>query len=138
MRKRLEWLWKAIALISLFVILAALLAELFLHLSEEQEQLLLTIELIALLILFLDLAIHFYRAKHKKKFLKENWLMVLSFLPFGSIFRIARGIRFFGTALAGWFSKVFHLVTHSTKFARAYRAFAMWFSKSKEKKPKKR
>lgn len=125
--------WKVIAILALFFILFTFLAEIFLHLEEGQRHLLELLDLVAIGVLVIDLGIHYSESKQKKGFVKRNWLLILSFLPFGSILRFVKTIKSFGTLIANYASKGFHLLTHSTKFMRAYRLIAVWSNKGKKR-----
>ncbi|MCK4883384.1 MAG: hypothetical protein KAS30_00805, partial [Candidatus Diapherotrites archaeon] len=57
---------------------------------EKTLKLIHNIDVFALSFLFVELAYDFYKAEDKKKFVTKEWLLILSFLPFGTIFRIGR------------------------------------------------
>ncbi|MFH1239701.1 MAG: hypothetical protein V1672_00625 [Candidatus Diapherotrites archaeon] len=83
-------LWDLVLLLSLIFIIVALVVEFFFHVDEKTLKLIHNIDVLALSFLFVELAYDFYRAEDKKKFVTKEWLLILSFLPFGTIFRIGR------------------------------------------------
>ena len=137
MIKHLFVWWKVIAIIALFFILISFVLEFLVHLNEEQIFLLEMLDLVAIVILAIDLIIHYIETKEKKHFFRKNWLLVVSLFPLAQFLRVFKLIAVAGKILAGWLSKIFHLLTHSTKFMRVYRVFAVWFSK-RTKKPLKK
>jgi len=134
MIKRFFAWWKAVAVIALFAILLTFVAEFFLHPSEEQRHWLELIDLVAVAVLAVELAIHYIESKQKKGFFRRNWLLVVSLFPLGSFLRAIKAVKAVGRIIASYLSKGFHLLTHSTKFMRAYRLIAVWSSKKKERK----
>ncbi len=86
-------LWDTLITMSLIVIIYALLAEFFFHPPEYELELLHNLEIVALSFLFVELAYDFYKAKDKKNFVRREWLLIISFLPFGTIFRLMRFVR---------------------------------------------
>lgn len=81
-------------LFSVVFILFALLVEFVLlavlHIPEDLVHLIELLDIGAVLILLVDVGMNFHGAKDKKKFLVDNWLIVLSFLPYLTIFRVLR------------------------------------------------
>ncbi len=132
MIKRFFAWWKAIAIVALFAILITFLAEFFLHPTEEQRHWLEIIDLAAVAMLAVELIIHYVESKHKKHFFRKNWLLIVSFLPMGSLLRAMKAVKVFGKIIANYASKGFHLLTHSTKFMQAYRLIAVWSNKGKK------
>ena len=133
MIKRFFALWKAIAVVALFAILITFLVEFFLHPTEEQRHWLELIDLVAVAVLAVELAIHYIEAKTKKHFFRKNWLLIISLFPLGSFLRALNAVKAIGKIIASYLSKGFHLLTHSTKFMRAYRLVAVWSKKGKRK-----
>lgn len=137
MLKKMAELWKPISLIAIIVIAVTFASEFFIHWTEGQRHLIELIDLAAIVVLAIEFVLHFTLAEKKEKYLKENWLLATSFLPFGYILRALKAVKVFGRLIATWFSKIFHLVTHSPKVIRAYRAIAIGYSKAKQKMFKK-
>ena len=54
------------------------------------------VELAALLVLFVDLAVNFSRAESKMRFFRKNWFEILLFVPFALTFRTLRVFEVFG------------------------------------------
>lgn len=153
MKKKLEkdllkGLWDFLVLVSIVVIVAALIIEFFFHPKKETLELIHKIDIIALVILFIDLAYLFYKAKDKKKFLQEEWLLIISFLPFASIFRffrflratrIVQGLSSIGSRILrflrieGLGLKISQTIVHALKGIRFLRPIAQFFSRKKKK-----
>lgn len=153
MKKKLEKdllksLWDFLVLVSIVVIIAALIIEFFFHPKKETLELIHKIDIIALAILFIDLAYLFYKAKDKKKFFKEEWLLIISFLPFASIFRLFRflratrvvqGLSSIGSRILrflrieGLGLKISQTIVHALKGIRFLRPIAQFFSRKKKK-----
>lgn len=128
--------WKLVAVIALFFVLATFLAEFLLPLDEGQRHLLEALDLAAIAVFAVDLAIHYTESKAKKGFFRRNWFLVVSLFPLASFLRALKAVRVLGTIIAAYLSKGFHILTHSSKFMRAYRIVAVW-SGSKKKPSKK-
>jgi len=86
-------LWDLLLTLSLIFIIVALVVEFFFHVDGKTLKLIHDIDVFALSFLFVELAYDFYRAEDKKKFVTKEWLLILSFLPFGTIFRIGRAFK---------------------------------------------
>jgi len=138
MLKRFADAWKPIALIAVFIIAVSFILEFTVQLDEEQRHLLEILDLIAIAVLAIELAVHYRMAKNKKNFLKENRILILSFFPFTQFLRVVRALKVFGRLVAGWASKAFHVVTHLPKIFRAYRASAVGYSKARDNLKKKK
>ena len=138
MLKRFLELWKPVALLAIFVILISLVLEIFVHLEPWQEHWLELIDLAAIAVLAIELLVHYCLAKDKKKFFKENWILIIALLPFGQIVRAVKAIKVMGKTFASWGSKPFHFISNIPKAIRAYRATAATSSKVKEKLKKKK
>ena len=82
MIKRFFAWWKAIAVVALFFVLASFLLEFFVPLEQEQRHLLEVLDIAAIGILAIDLAIHYAESKQKKHFFRKNWILVASLFPF--------------------------------------------------------
>ena len=130
--------WKFVAIIALFFILITFLLEFFVHLTVEQQHLLELLDIIAIIILAIDLAIHYLESKQKKHFFRRNWILVVSLFPFAQFLRFVKVFRVLGMFIANSASKLFHVFTHSTRFVRGYRVFAVWFGKRKKMPVKKK
>ncbi len=144
----LKSLWDFLILASIIFIIFALIIEFFFHPKKETLELIHKIDIIALAILFIDLAYLFYKAKDKKNFIKEEWLLIISFLPFGAIFRFFRFLRatriFQGAAsissrvlrllrIEGIALKISQTLIHALKGIRFIRPIAQIFSRKKKK-----
>ncbi|MBU0635925.1 hypothetical protein KKE06_02775 [Candidatus Micrarchaeota archaeon] len=86
-------LWNLILTLSLIFIILALLIEFFFQVDEKTLWLIHIIDIFALSFLFMELVYDFYRVEDKKKFVTKEWLLILSFLPFGAIFRVGRVLK---------------------------------------------
>ena len=82
--------WDLLLTLSLIFIILALILEFFFRPDKKTLELVHTIDIFALSFLFVELAYDFYKAEDKKKFVTKEWLLILSFLPFGTIFRLGR------------------------------------------------
>ena len=138
MLKKFVQLWKPISLIAVFIIAVTFVSEFFIHWTEDQRHWLEIIDLLAVAILAIEFAMHLSLAEKKERYIKENWLLATSFLPFGYILRFLKAVKVFGKIFAAWFSKVFHLVTHAPKVIRAYRVTTIGYSKAKQNLSKKK
>lgn len=83
-------LWDLLLTLSLIFIILALILEFFFHPDKKTLELIHTIDIFALSFLFVELVYDFHKAEDKKKFVTKEWLLILSFLPFGTVFRLGR------------------------------------------------
>tara|TARA_Y100000310_G_scaffold345828_1_gene470719 strand:+ start:10389 stop:10940 length:552 start_codon:yes stop_codon:yes gene_type:complete len=141
-------LWDLLLTLSLIFIIVALIAEFFFHLDEKTLKLIHDIDVFALSFLFVELAYDFHKAEDKKKFVTKEWLLILSFLPFGTIFRLGRvfkASRVVKFASSAW-TRILRLIrlesvgvktaqstVHASKVSRIMRPIAEIFRKKDEK-----
>lgn len=89
-----EQTWKNIVVLALIVIFLTVVVDLilvrFFNLDEQTLFIVEVLDYAAIGIMAIDLIYHLYKAKDKKKYLQENSLLLLSFLPYFAIFRIFR------------------------------------------------
>lgn len=89
----LKMLWDTLISVSLAIIVIALIVEFFFHPGPQTLELIHTLDVIALSFLFTELVYDFYKAENKQKFVTKEWLLIISFLPFGTILRLTRIFR---------------------------------------------
>lgn len=86
--------WKNILVLALIVIFLTIVVDLilvrFIHLDEELLHMIELIDYGAIAIMALDVLYHLYKAEDKVKYLTQNPLLILSFLPYLSVFRLFR------------------------------------------------
>jgi hypothetical protein len=141
-------LWDLLLTLSLIFIIVALIVEFFFHLDEKTLKLVHDIDIFALSFLFVELAYDFYKAEDKKKFVTKEWLLILSFLPFGTIFRIGRIFKASRVVkfLSGAWARILRLVrlesvglktaqsaVHVSKVSRVMRPIAEIFRRKDKK-----
>lgn len=80
----------------MIALLVVMLAEALFKVEGFNLKVLEFLELSALLVLFVDLAVNFSRAESKLKFIRKNWLEILLFMPFAFTFRALRVFEVFG------------------------------------------
>lgn len=89
-----EQTWKNLVLVALLVLASIVIVDFVilpqLHLTHEQELIIEIIDIIAVIVLAIDLVRHYIRAPDKKTFLKENAFMILTFIPYFGAFRLLR------------------------------------------------
>jgi len=85
--------WETLVTLSLIAIIILLIIEFFFHPDEKLLEKMHIVDIFALSFLFVELAYDFYRAENKVKFVKKEWLLILSFLPFGMMLRVAQLFR---------------------------------------------
>ena len=104
-------------------------------LSEKEIHLLHDIEIVAIVILAVEICIALWKAKDKKKYLMENWLMILSLVPFASSVRLLRFLKVVrvqgGTAL-----KLIKIWFHGSRVIRLIRPIIFFYNKWKKAKAK--
>jgi len=104
--------WDMLRAIALVLLVAIVAVELFGNLAHEQAIALEIAEILCICIIAADLAVKFWKAKSKARFLRENWFEFLILLPFGAIFeslkaleafRMVQGLEIlkFGSAIRG-------------------------------------
>ncbi|MBN2066853.1 MAG: hypothetical protein JW744_00105 [Candidatus Diapherotrites archaeon] len=130
--------WKALALVAVLAILITLILEFTVPLTEGQIFLFELIDLASIFILVVELLIRYIETKDKRHFFKNNLILLVSFFPFGSFFRVLRALKVIQKTIGKWFSKGVHLLAHSAKLMRVYRVIAVYFSKFREKFGKKK
>ncbi len=148
----LSFVWKALISFSILIIIITLFFEFFLHVSSENIELIRNAEIFALSFLFVELLYNFISADNKREFVKKEWLLILSFLPFGAIFRFLRVVKttkVFVFLSGIWLKLVRFLkleslsvktaqsVVHSTKAVKAVRPIAQIIKQKDNKKSKK-
>lgn len=147
--------WETLVTLSLIAIVILLIMEFFFHPDEKLLEKMHIVDIFALSFLFVELAYDFYRAEDKVKFVKKEWLLIISFLPFGMLLRVAQLFRSTRviTLLGGLWARVavfFRFeqtsvktaqgAVHATKVGRVIRPVAQVFDrggKAKEKEKKK-
>ncbi len=87
--------WRLAVALAMLTILAVFLLEFFYHFEANSLRLLEFLELAALLVLFVDLAVNFSRAENKAKFMRKNWFELLLFVPFAFTFSALRAFEVF-------------------------------------------
>lgn len=137
-------LWDTLVTISLVVIVVALIIEFLMHPSPRTLEIVHAIDTVALVFLFVDLLHEFYLAEDKKNFVTREWLLIISFLPFGTIFRLGsifRASRVVKAVSSVWasFLKLIRLegvgvkaaqsAVHATKLSKLLRPVAQFMSK---------
>ncbi|MBU0662576.1 hypothetical protein KJ891_03865, partial [Candidatus Micrarchaeota archaeon] len=85
--------WETLVTLSLIAIVILLIMEFFFHPDEKLLEKMHIVDIFALSFLFVELAYDFYRAEDKVKFVKKEWLLIISFLPFGMLLRVAQLFR---------------------------------------------
>lgn len=101
-------------------------------LSEAEIHFLHDIEIVAIVILAIEVAIALYKAKDKKKYLCENWLMILSLVPFASSVRLLRFLRVVRVRGAAAL-KMIKIWFHGSRVIRLFRPVVFFYNKWKEK-----
>ena len=134
MESQAKMIWDTLITISLVIIIVALIIEFFFHPDVHTLELLHTLDVIALSFLFVELVYDFYNAEDKKKFVTKEWLLILSFMPFGTVLRFSRILRL---------SKVLKIesiqsLVHATKITRVTRPVAQFLSKKEKQLEKMR
>ncbi|MFH1470209.1 MAG: hypothetical protein ABIF01_00510 [Candidatus Micrarchaeota archaeon] len=87
--------WRATVALAMVSILAVFGLEIFYHPGKDALLALEFIELAALLVLFVDLAVNFSRAENKSKFIRKNWFELFLFVPFAVTFEAFRAFELF-------------------------------------------
>lgn len=145
--------WDSLISFSLVFIIISLIIEFFFHPEKQVLELLHTIDIFAVSFLLVELAYDFYKAEDKKKFVKKEWILILSFLPFGTIFRLGRIFR--SSRLIGYMSKIWGRLSkflriekvgiktaqsavHASKVGRITRPIAQIISKKNKQIERKR
>ncbi|PIN85535.1 MAG: hypothetical protein COV47_01635 [Candidatus Diapherotrites archaeon CG11_big_fil_rev_8_21_14_0_20_37_9] len=140
-------IWDLLITLSLLIIVITLITEFFIHLDKDTMELLHTTEIFALSFLFMELAHDFYLAEDKKKFVAKEWLRIISFIPFATVFRFAlfarttKVMQFLGSLwlrvkvflrIESVTAKTGQSVVHASKATRIMRPVAQFFSKKEE------
>jgi hypothetical protein len=101
-------------------------------LSEEEIHFLHDVEMVAIVILAVEIIIALWKAKDKKKYLFENWLMIVSLIPFASSVRLLKFLKIVrvqgGTAL-----KLIKIWFHGSRVIRLARPIVFFYNKFKKK-----
>lgn len=144
MESRAKMIWDTLITLSLIIIIIALIVEFFFHPDHHTLELIHTLDVIALSFLFVELVYDFHKAEDKKKFLMREWLLIISFLPFGTILRLTRvfkASRVVKLLSSVWarVAKLFRLeqagvktaqsTVHATKITKALRPAAQFMDK---------
>ena len=86
--------WDHVVFIALIFIAVSVIAEIFIlrliEITPEHLQLLEQVDKFAIFVLFVDLIARFALAKDRHNFLKDNALLVVSFIPYLAFFRVFR------------------------------------------------
>jgi len=132
--------WKVIVFNATLVIFITLIIELFFRHSISEESLFWVevIDIIAVIILGVDLANHYFKAKRKEDFVKENWLLILSFIPYLIFIKTVGILVIIKPALTGLARLVkifFHIKPWLTGVARSIMIFFRIKKEKQEKKP---
>lgn len=85
-----KWLWDTLTGISLIVIIIALVIEFFFHPDKHTMEIVHMFDITALSFLFVELVNDFNHAENKRKFVTREWLLIISFLPLGTMIRAGR------------------------------------------------
>ena len=89
-----EQTWKNLVIVALIVMVTIVVVDFIilpnLHLTPEEELIIEIIDVIAVIVLAIDLVHHYIRAPNKKTFLKENAFLILSFIPYFGAIRLLR------------------------------------------------
>ncbi|MFH0817443.1 MAG: hypothetical protein V1909_02300 [Candidatus Micrarchaeota archaeon] len=102
--------WRLTVGLSMCALLTVLLLELAYKTEGPSLYALEYIELSALLVLFVDLAVNFSRAGNKMKFVRKNWFELFLFVPFAFTFRALRAFELF--EVMGFEAMPFLMRTH--------------------------
>ena len=130
--KKIYSYWRVLVIISLFTIMITLAIELFMSLTEQQLNTVHMIDAIAVLILIIDLGYLISRAKNKIKFVLENWLLILSFLPYASFTRVFRYVKVFAGRTERY-AKALKVWLESPRLFRFFRSIGVVISDYKKK-----
>ena len=133
--KRFARIWKNLTIAALFAILFTLAIDLFVPLGEETASAIQAIDFAAIIVLFIDFAWNLAKAKNWLYYLKKNWLLGLSFLPFGASIRLASRLNAFKALLSRGeqAGKAVKIAAHSTRLMRIIRPLII-FTQNLEKK----
>ena len=128
-----ERVLKPLVTLSILVLIATLIYEYAVPffsrpLTEAELHWLHDIELAAILVLAVEVGLAIYRAEDKKKYILENWLLIVSLIPFASSVRVLRFLRVVrvqgGTAL-----KLIKIWIYGSRVIRFFRPVVFFFSK---------
>jgi len=146
--KEFDAWWQRIALICVFILVATIAIEALnfigyafgvmqLQFSVEFMDLTHTIDLVAILVLFADLLLQISRAEDKVCYVKENWLLILSFVPFGSSLRLLNFLKIIKTR-GSVALKAIKIAGHASHITKLLRPIMQLFSRNKNKNENKK
>jgi hypothetical protein len=123
-------IWEIVIFIAAIVSVTSVAIELTMHVSEETEHLLHTIDFIAICLFSVDIAWKYrvfkHHAKSSREFFRQSWLDIIAIIPVFRIFRIGRFARLARLARMQKMSKAGRLskITKATKATKTSRKLA--------------
>ena len=139
------WEWferilKPLVTLSILILIATLVYEFGMPLftgplSEKEIHLLHDIEMVAIVILAVEIAIALWKAENMVKYLYENWLMIVSLIPFASSVRLLRFLKIVRTQ-GGVVLKLIKIWFHGSRVIRLIRPIIFFYNKWKKAKAK--
>ena len=89
-----EQTWKNLVLLCVIIVALIVVVDFLvlpsLHLTEEERHIVEVIDILAVIVIGIDLIRHYIRSTDKKTFLKENAFLILSFIPYFGALQLLR------------------------------------------------